>query len=405
MRHGRRHRGPRSLFVAIYVGFLAVAFISAAGAGALGNLLHDRDRLPPAWGAVAERLAAEMHDADDVAQLAAEMDLDLSLYSADKALIGSTLERPPTPLTRTPTHYGRRGGWGVVMPLDDGRWLAVGVHRQRQKRFLLMPFALLLLVAAGCWPIARRITRRLVRLQGAVEELGGGDLAVRVPVEGRDEIATLATAFNSSAARIEELLARQKRMLASASHELRSPLARIRMALALWEPDDPGFRDGAIADVDELDALVGDLLVAGRLDSASELRSEPTDLRALTEPLAERAGAEVAGGGTADVDPRLIRLVLRNLLDNAARYAGGADRIEVAATRIAVLDRGPGVDVALRERIFEPFYRPDGHDEGRDGGVGLGLALVREIAEHHGGTAVCEEREGGGAAFVVTLGA
>ncbi len=100
----------------------------------------------------------------------------------------------------------------------------------------------------------------------------------------------------------------------------------------------------------------------------------------------------------------MLRRLLRNLLENAARHGAPPITARVVPGGFEVLDRGPGVPEALRERIFEPFFRPEGHAEGRDGSVGLGLHLCREIARHHGGSVRCEPREGGGTRFVVLLG-
>ncbi|NLD55868.1 MAG: HAMP domain-containing histidine kinase [Burkholderiaceae bacterium] len=277
--------------------------------------------------------------------------------------------------------------------------------------------------ALVAWPVSRRITSRLVRLQAGVDRQAAGDLRVRVPVEGRDEVAVLARSFNQSAERIEalvnrqeELLASQKRLLANASHELRSPLARIRMALELLlaDPNEAGhFADELRRNIAELDQLVDEILLASRLETTPMAR-ESVDLAGLAAEEASRVDAVAASddGDTPLVvtgDPRLLRRLLRNLLENASRHGDGAGepvRIELAreaeSVRIAVLDRGPGVPPESRERIFEPFYRVGGHSE-QSGGVGLGLALVRQIASAHGGDARCEAREGGGSRFVVSL--
>lgn len=340
--------------------------------------------------------------------------------------------------------------WVASFELPGERWLLVRPDRGDRPPppvGLMSGTALLALaVALVAWPVSRRITRRLERLQHGVEQLGAGDLAARVPVEGRDEVAALARSVNGSAARIEELVATQgrlldsqRRLLANASHELRSPLARIRFALELLLPDrpvapgpgggDPGeqraLRDEALLSVSELDRLIDEILIASRIDAAQVgrgdvLAREPVDLVGLAAEEAARVDADVAlqGGGDGEVvgDPRLLRRLLRNLLENATRYHrlgnGGPDadeavvvRIDPSATEavvVTVLDRGPGVPAAEREKIFEAFYRVEGHAEGA-GGVGLGLALARQIARAHGGELRCEPREGGGSAFVATL--
>jgi signal transduction histidine kinase len=266
-------------------------------------------------------------------------------------------------------------------------------------------------VAVGAYPVVRRATRRLERLQASVEALGAGDLAARVTVEGRDEVATLASSFNRSAERIERLVSAHKTLLANASHELRSPLARIRMAVEMLKTDaKPELRTELERDIAELDVLVDEILLASRLDAgpAPDAR-EDVDFLALAAEECARVDAALDGEPvTVRGEPRLLRRLIRNLLENARRYGAGSP-IEVRVGRSAhggaelrVCDRGPGVPEAERERIFEPFYRPAGARE-REGGVGLGLALVRQIARRHGGDATCLARDGGGSCFAVLL--
>jgi signal transduction histidine kinase len=272
---------------------------------------------------------------------------------------------------------------------------------------------LFLAVAAGAWPVVRRLTRRLETLQRGVERFGSGALSQRVPEDGRDEVAAVAASFNRAAQRIETLVRSHQSLLANASHELRSPLARLKMAVALLEDAAPDQRRRLRAEVDaniaELDALVEEVLLASRLDATHEaLAREPVDLLALAAEEASRAGAAVEGPLLHVVgDERLLRRALRNLLENARRYGGDEILVTLApggrgGAELRVCDRGPGVPDAWRERIFEPFLRLPGHAE-REGGVGLGLALVRQIARRHGGEAACLPRAGGGSCFLLTL--
>ncbi|MBA4261850.1 MAG: two-component sensor histidine kinase [Comamonadaceae bacterium] len=289
-----------------------------------------------------------------------------------------------------------------------------------------------LAVALGAYPIVRRLTKRLEGLQKGVERWGDGDLSTRLPVQGRDEVAFLASRFNAAAERVQTLLQSHKVLLANASHELRSPLARIRMGLELLGSDGASAsqRTEIARSIEELDQLIDEILLASRLDvrdandSSALGPTEEIDLVGLAAEECARTGAEleVAEGAPPVLvqgHARLLRRVLRNLLENARRHGVSAAgvvpeesgvRLSIAVQAahgsvmaiVAVEDRGPGVPPELSERIFEPFYRLPGASE-REGGVGLGLSLVRSIVTRHRGSVRCEARPGGGARFVLEL--
>ncbi|MNU62809.1 Sensor protein RstB [compost metagenome] len=271
-------------------------------------------------------------------------------------------------------------------------------------------------VALGVYPIVRRITQRLETLQRGVQRWGEGDLSARVIEEGQDEVADLSKRFNASAERIEQLVRSHKSLLANASHELRSPLTRIRMGLELMgDQPSPAAREEISRNIGELDQLIDEILLASRLDaSEADMGTiEAVDLTGLAAEECAQVNAELdLAEGTDNATltvpgvSRLLRRAIRNLLENARRYGAGEISVELGSAggyaTVRVNDRGPGVPAALRERIFEPFYRLPGASE-RNGGVGLGLALVKSIAERHGGSVRCEDRPGGGASFVICL--
>lgn len=300
--------------------------------------------------------------------------------------------------------------WLEPMTLVVPPWMAQGVPA------LILALVLLFgAVALGAWPVVNRLTRRLQALRSGVELFGSGQLEHRVSVEGADEVAALARSFNEAAQRIEDLVTSNRSLLANASHELRSPLARLKMAVSLMAEASPEqatrIRDEINQDIRELDALVEEVLLASRLDSRRDIEHGPVDLMGLATEEAARVGAEVHIDASFPLTPhqgdeRLLRRALRNLLENARRYGGPQVELFLRSNRaqleLAVADRGPGVPADQRERIFEPFYRLTGHAE-HAGGVGLGLSLVRQIAERHGGQVRCEAREGGGSLFVLTL--
>jgi signal transduction histidine kinase len=271
-----------------------------------------------------------------------------------------------------------------------------------------------LAVAIGTYPIIRRLTHQLETLRRGVERWGEGELSTRVPETGADEVAFLARRFNHAAERIETLVKSHKSLLANASHELRSPLTRIRMGLELMdERPSQSFKDEISRNIAELDQLIDEILLASRLDAReSDIGTvEAVDLTGLAAEECARAGAELVESGNgrtvvAPGVPKLLRRAVRNLLENARRYSSGPVTAEVGVEGgqavLRVRDKGPGVPVSERERIFEPFYRLPGASE-REGGVGLGLALVKSITLRHNGTVSCEDQQGGGACFTLRL--
>ncbi len=330
-----------------------------------------------------------------------------------------------------------------VVRMRDGQIVRMNLTRGPRSFWSRPPFgfAWMLLwlgiaVALATYPIVRKLTRRLEGLQHGVQQWGEGNLSARVPESGDDEVAFLARRFNDAAQRVESLvkshesvLASQRSLLANASHELRSPLARIRMGLELLGPStSPSSKAEISRNIAELDMLIEEILLASRLDAQeADLGTiEPVDLLGMAAEEAARVQAEfsvdwgvkhlTADSGVAEAAPstelsvpgvaKLLRRALRNLLENASRHGAGDISLVLRSladvVEIRVGDRGPGVPEALRARIFEPFYRLPGATE-RDGGVGLGLALVKSIATRHGGRVYCEDRDGGGASFVMVL--
>ena len=269
-------------------------------------------------------------------------------------------------------------------------------------------------VALGTYPIVRRLTQRLEAVQDGVRQWGDGNLALRLPEDGSDEVASLARGFNVAAHRVQELLQSHKSLLANASHELRSPLTRIRMGLELMgSQPGPEFRNEIARNIRELDQLIDEILLASRLDaSETDMGTiEEVDLLGMAAEECARADANLEAPQSQDslAVPgvgKLLRRVMRNLLENARRHAAGAATLSLHASPqsavLTVCDQGPGVPPAYREKIFQPFFRLPGASE-RDGGVGLGLALVKSIVERHGGTVRCDSGPAGGACFVVTL--
>lgn len=299
------------------------------------------------------------------------------------------------------------------IPLPDGRVLLVALQLAPiyyHLHGLAIVAWIALVVGIATYPMARRLTRRLETLAGIVDRFGSGDLAVRAPATGRDEVSALARSFNQMADRVAQLLRAHSRMLGNASHELRSPLARLRLALELHDRTPrEAWLAGVRRDCAEIDEQIEEILLASKLETVRT--APPADALDLAALLAEECSRlhipfEVVPAPMHG-DARLLRRMLRNLLDNALKYGGSEveARLSIAASGERVLqvnDRGPGIAAAERERVFEPFYRPEGARE-TGSGWGLGLSLVKQIAEHHGGRVECRERDGGGCVFEVSL--
>ena len=410
----------RHLYVQVYVALVAILILFGVLVFATWLLLppsEERQRLMTGGAAVlSDLLPAKDRPISETRatldRLYDQLGVDLSLYAADATLLAAAGEVIPAPDLSDKNSgwiHGRGKGPRIALHLADGRWLIVRAHHDRGTSWLAMLILLAIAVAIGAYPIVRRITRRLERLHKRVDQLGAGELSTRVEVQGNDEVAQLARSFNRAADRVETLVEAQRGILAGASHELRTPLTRIRMGLELLAGDDQSeLRARISGDIRELDELIEELLLASRLSAGESLESsEAVELLALSAEEGARVAAHVSGTPTTvEGDPRTLRRMLRNLFENARRHGRGApvdatvETTDTGLVRIVVSDAGPGVPEAERERIFTPFYRASGVSEG---GSGLGLALVREIARRHGGDARYLPRDGGGSCFEVTI--
>jgi signal transduction histidine kinase len=433
----------KSLYLRIYLTVVAALALFAIGSAWLFQQEVVRERVRSelqvgerlsAWADLIQRsLPPADAPADEQAHALRDWSQRLRLPMALDAPGGARVGASESYLRRTAEAGAPRG---FPVRLDDGRtlWVLRGLPGGarggagpppnlpaappwlRGAGLAALLVLLFLAVAAGAFPVVRRLTRRLEGLKQGVQRFGEGELGQRVDASGRDEVAAVAASFNQAAERIEALVNSHKTLLANASHELRSPLARMKMALSLLQDErsDAAQRERLAAElrtnIGELDALVEEVLLASRLDAqAAAFTPQPVDVIALAAEEAAQVGAELQASSARLVvpgDERLLRRALRNLLENARRYGGNEITLQAAAQRsrveLRVCDRGPGVPEALRERIFEPFFRLPGHAE-REGGVGLGLALVKQIAQRHQGTVRCEAREGAGSCFVLSL--
>ena len=246
-----------------------------------------------------------------------------------------------------------------------------------------------------------------------MERIGAGDLAARIEVEGRDEVAGLAASFNEAAEKIENLLGAHRLLLANASHELRTPLSRIRLGVEMLKNGgDPARMAALQQDIAELDSLIDEILLMSRLDAGSYADlSQNIDLVALVAEECARYEDCTLSGQAPDIagDPRLLRRLVRNLLENAHNHAAPPIEAEIVysagpgpgAVALTVSDGGEGIPDAEREKVFQPFYRASGNQNVQ--GYGLGLPLVRQIAEAHGGSVAILPRVEARSSIRVTL--
>jgi len=296
-------------------------------------------------------------------------------------------------------------------------WLAA--HPLRAVLLFGIPAAVLW-IAAG--KVARRISRPLYELTRAAQELGEGNLKARVSSAGFgfDETAVLSSAFNEMATRLERQRAEERELLASVSHELRTPLARIRLLVEIARErrraevpgTDPGTLDEIENEAIEIDALVGELLASARIEFQA-VAPKPLEAVEVARRALERAGEDAAklSAPTPPIpfaaDPTLVGRALANLIDNARKHGGGLDRLTVradgATVAFEVSDRGRGFAPGDETRVFERFYQGADPDAGSRGSLGLGLALVKRIADAHGGRVQAGNQPGGGARVVLEL--
>ena len=410
------------LFVKVYftivASLLLVVVVSALAFRAGPEADSARSAFRMAGGVLIASLADGAAPAETqraaVNRLSQLINADIALYGTDGKLIAAAGEPLPPPHDTANDdnedrwyRHPHRHVW--TLPLGDGRTVVVRPpfdHDRRGFGFFGHLAIVALLIALAAYPVVRGITGRLERLQKGVDQLGTGDLTIRVKVEGRDEVAGVAESFNRAADRIQELIKAHKMLLANASHELRTPLTRLRMGIELLkEKADPARKAELEQDIAELDQLIDEILLSSRLDAMERLDLvEPVDLLALAaEEASHYDGATVTGTPvTVQGDARLLRRLIRNLLENAKRH--GAPPVDVSvdmktgAAVLAVSDHGPGIAEADRARIFEPFFRKAG---AASTGTGLGLALVRQIARRHGGDVTVETRDR--SAFVLRL--
>lgn len=341
---------------------------------------------------------------------------------------GRVLGLPPEglPFRRVARLAGPGGEsyWMLILPKDRWRLIPPGLGR--------VPWVTLVLAiaisAAMCWALARYLSAPIHKLRAATQAVSGGNLGVRVsPSLGtrRDELGSLAEDFDRMSEHLRVLLDGRQQLMRDLSHELRSPLARLQIALGLARRPDANLEQehGRIEqEAQRLDALVGQILKLSRLDDSSvALTRDTLDVRSLLEELAHDATLEArprqvevvletgaAGSAFLTGDRQLLGSAIENVLRNAVHFTaqGSMVHIVLATSRseleLLIQDEGPGVPPEELTRIFEPFFRSNGnghghgHGNNNGGGHGIGLAITRRIVHLHGGSVTARNRPGGG---------
>ncbi len=411
--------------VGLLVGTVLLAWLVAGGAilrpliGALSDERAD----------AAAYIAREVRAADNPRQRAQELEeeLGVQLRVVDRPEPGPRFGMGPPTIERDGVTMifaaGRRGT--VLVPLGEGGrgpFLAIHFRTDLERPQRRIGVALLALAALGVVAgvlASRWMLRPLDVASDAMARIADGDLAHRVDDRGEDAAARIGATFNRMAERVQGMVEGQQALMAGISHELRTPLARMRLQAELLREQGADERRIAAleADIAEVDGLVGELLESARLHQGMlALRVERLPLRPLVEQvLAERppgdrpVDIDISDGIEVRADRSRLARVLRNLLSNIRRYTPADSAVEIGARRtddgvlISVADHGPGVPDEAVARLFDPFFRAEHSRNKSTGGLGLGLMLVRQIAEAHGGRVTARNRDGGGLVVEVLL--
>jgi len=411
----------KSLFAKILLWFWATLAVTIIGSGIITALSIDTsERQPPFSRFTQFQLEEARHAYEEGGRPALEKFLQRfqnvfdgrgMLTSADGTNLLTGQKHPDLvqhARDRQVYRLTSRGHVVILRAAGDGKyWFFHLVPPRHMSSWFLMPQHLFMIGAAVlfCYLLAYHLTKPLRELEKAVERFGQGDFSARVRSTRSDELGQLAHEFDEMAARIETLMDAERRLLLDISHELRSPLARLGVAVELARSGDD--RDEALNRIqkesDRLNELVGQLLQVTRVEGdPSLLRSEPVRMDDLVAELvhdtsieAEARGSklrlDVPGPVTVNGDPELVRRAVENVIRNAIRYAPPGTAVEVMLHRengtclVSVRDFGPGVPEESLSRIFDPFYRVETDRNRSKGGVGLGLSIARRAVVLHKG--------------------
>jgi signal transduction histidine kinase len=407
----RWHRSIFAKLLAIMIAVLVSLFAMVAVIFSMivGPSLSNSWRLTKEY---ARTLAVTAPDLATAQRLAGRLDLQIRYEGPD----GAWTTSPGLPTVReVQSHPGRhdvylapdaRGGTYLVS-WETGRRM-----RRAHDRLISLLLVLVAIVIFTAHAVLRRALSPLRELHQGVMRLSEGHLDVIVPSRTRDEFGGLTDAFNQMVCRIGDMLRARDQLLLDVSHELRSPLTRMKVALALLPDGDKKQR--IAADVSEMEAMITEILELERLREGHGIKTSRRDLLPIVREVAESFQVPVAATAAEillDLDGDRIRTVLRNLLENAIKYSlPDSQPVEISVEEtpetatVRVTDDGPGIPEADLPSLFEPFFRVDRSRSKKSGGYGLGLSICKRIAEAHGGTVTAANRPGRrGSVFTLTL--
>ena len=455
---------PRSLFLKIFLWFGAVVLTFIVATSIAGELMHlhfegPRHRPPDLILNRYAKDAAEEYESGGQAALAAYLEGIHSHSSTRLFLFNRQLQELSGGSTRADARDVARRVFETGLPefadmgpspllgrsvrAESGEQYALVAELPPHPQFALFHLHILAMALIGalfCYWLARHLTSPVAKLRAATRELANGNLSVRVgPTLGRrrDELASLATDFDEMAEKIQLLIDRQRRLLGDISHELRSPLARLNVALELARQRSGSEATSALERIQReaeiLNEMIGQLLALTRLESgAEEIQKTQFDLESLVREVVKDADFEACGRNrsvrlvsseTAIIDgvPNLIRRAIENVIRNAVHYTAADTEVDVklftdsgmasqlegklTAGRVAIVvrDHGPGVPEDALDEIFRPFYRVDEARDREAGGVGLGLAIAERAVRLHGGSVKAANGTPAGLAVTIVL--
>ncbi|MGH9841794.1 MAG: sensor histidine kinase [Blastocatellia bacterium] len=413
----------QSVFAKLVVIMLTLAASLLALVAGSFRLYLDQTLTPSIHRVVQEYarvVAATAPSYDTAKQLGARLDVQMRYEGPDGAwTTAGDLPSIAEVRREDPGSFSEHHHYVTPAP-NGGAYLFAWTFTERMETaHLVIPVVLLLLMAAlvfAAHAVLRRLLQPLRWLGDGVAELSEGHLDVIVPKRSADEFGALTDAFNQMVGRVKDMIRARDQLLLDVSHELRSPLTRLKVALELV--GDVDMKARMAADVVEMEIMIGELLELERLRDGHGIRTARQNVVSILDEVArnfhDRPPSVRVAPTTAeifvDIDADRMRTVIRNLLENAIKYSLPDSRaVEVSATQnaeqvvIRVTDDGPGIPERDLPGLFEPFFRVDRSRSRKTGGYGLGLSISKRIVEAHGGTIAVENNARRGASFIVTL--